>query len=816
MTDSVPLPHSDWGQASVSYDEIREFIAQRDILQSNEAQTRFDVIDRLIREVFSWPSGQVDVEVHAAGERKGYVDYLLKSGDEAIVIEAKKAGAAFPSPTRRKQLKLSGSVLSAAAIGEAIQQAQEYGDRKECRIIVVTNGLCWCAFSRQADYSEAYAHLFFPFEDIADAEALFNVLSLSQVELGSLATITHVLPRTENRLLSVVRDADARVDRNNIADFLIPALDNALYADALLQNTDALKKCFVTTEARAKFDSHLAMHLADIKSPLVTPAKRIKTGKSHGPLEKLVADGQPAAYAPPVTLIIGPVGAGKTTYLKHFEVVAGLDVLRKRKAHWVYVDMEALGRLGNPREFVYAKLLEYLGADHPDHNMDFQSLVAPAYKNEIERMSRGPLAPIRQNRELFQQKISEHITRDYDAVEPYVDRVFRHLAEKELCIIVLDNVDLYEDDILETTVFSEGLALSKRVLAHVIVSLRDTTYVKHKTDPTFDAFELRKLWLDPPPFKAVLSSRLSYSRAILKDKHVRVPLSNSMFLDIPNLADFFDIVQRSILQGHMGDHVAAFADTNIRKGLDLVTNFLTSGHIQADRAISSFLKRKTTYYFPRHEIFKGMMLGQWKHYKEGRAECLNLMDARMGSRRLSLLRLQICALLYGRAQNAETVETHIQECCQQLAALGASEGQITECISDLVKYRIVRSVRADKLGPASMLVLAPCGGYYCQHLSRTFEYAEACLLDTAIEDGDRWSELSDLTGRIERCGSIPDRMTLRVKRMECFMGYLTDVERDALPQFPTDSTLRVVDALFKDIMLDARTAEAKAHKYYRA
>jgi len=126
MQESIPALNSDWGEASVAYDEIRNFMAERDILQSNEAQTRFDVIDRLIRDVFSWPNGQINVEVHATGERKGYVDYLLKSGDEAIVIEAKKAGAAFPSPTRRKQLKLSGSVLSSGPIGKAIQQAQEY------------------------------------------------------------------------------------------------------------------------------------------------------------------------------------------------------------------------------------------------------------------------------------------------------------------------------------------------------------------------------------------------------------------------------------------------------------------------------------------------------------------------------------------------------------------------------------------------------------------------------------------------------------------------------------------------------------------
>ncbi|MGD9873846.1 MAG: hypothetical protein AB7T27_06205 [Kiritimatiellia bacterium] len=495
MTEEVRVSHADWGEASSVFDVLSSSIKGKDLSQTNEAQTRFDVIDRMIREVLSWPHGQIRVEPPTSGDRRGYIDYLLKSGDETIVVEAKKAGAAFASPTRCKKLKLSGSILGTGAIGEAIQQAQVYAKNEQANTIVVTNGLCWCIFAREDDYSKSYANILFPFEDAHDAESLFNLISLSQVERGSLQSFTNRLPRTETRLLSVVRDADARVDRNSMADYLLPALNNALYADALLQNPDALSRCFVTTEARTKFDSHLGMHLADIKSPLVAPAPRVKTGKEHGHLENIVQTAQPS-YAPPVTLIIGPVGAGKTTYLKHFEQVAGVDVLRKKHAHWVYLDFEAMGRLGNPRQLIYRSLLDYLGGVHHGHNMDYQSLIAPSYKAEIDRMLRGPLAPVKGNRELCQERISQHIQKDYDAVEPYVDKVFHHLGERELCVIVLDNVDLYEDDLLETTVFSEGLALSKRLCVHVIVSLRDTTFVRHRNDPTFDAYELRKLWLD--------------------------------------------------------------------------------------------------------------------------------------------------------------------------------------------------------------------------------------------------------------------------------------------------------------------------------
>jgi hypothetical protein len=360
----------DWGEASERFDALQTFLKGRDLLAANEAQTRFDVINRMIREVLSWRHGQIDVEESVSGSKKGFIDYTLTAGDNSILIEAKKAGAAFPSPTRRKRLKLSGSVLGAGPIYEAIVQVQEYGRVKKADVLVATNGICWCIFSRQAKYDGAYGHLLFPFDDAEDAESLFNFLSSAQVEKGSLKSITNELPRTADRLLSIVSDADARVDRNNEADFLIPALDNALYADALLDNPDALKRCFVTSEARAKFDSHLGMHLADIKSNLVLPAKRIKTGKDHGHLKQLIEASAPS-FAPPVTLIIGPVGAGKSTYLKHFSGVSGQEMIASTKAHWIYIDFEVMGRLGNPRAFIYHSLLEYLGTDHPGHIMDY-------------------------------------------------------------------------------------------------------------------------------------------------------------------------------------------------------------------------------------------------------------------------------------------------------------------------------------------------------------------------------------------------------------------------------------------------------------
>lgn len=767
----MTTPFRDWAEASERYDEIRSDLGERDLSDANEAQTRFDIIDRLIREVLGWRYGQIQVEEYNEGDsRRGYVDYLLRAGDSTVVVEAKKAGATFPSPTRKTQLKLSGALLGSGEIAQAISQADDYARDKNAQVVVVTNGMCWCFYPRECDRATAYANLLFPLEYPDQAEQLFNFFSQQQVESGSLQLITAAPPPREDRLISAFKYADGRIDRNNFADYIMPALERALYADALLTNAEQLEKCFVTTEARAKFDSTLGIYLADPKPKLVEPAKRIRTGRGRGPLEQLV-ENEGIGYAPPVTLIIGPVGAGKSTYLKHFELVAGRRVLETRQAHWIYIDFELMGKEGNPRDYLYRQLLQYLQDERPTGTIDYETTLRPAYAREIRALERGPLALLANDHEEFNRHVAALIQRDYEQVEPYVDKVLRYLASENLCVIVLDNIDLYEDDDLETRVFAEGLAISKKLLCNVLVSVRDTTFVRHRHDSVFNAYELRKFWIDPPPLKSVISSRLTYSRKILSGRSAKVQFRSGATLYVPDLSFFFDIVQRSILGGEAGDYIDAVADANIRKGLTLVRNFLTSGHIEADRALKRYLyDDDKSYTFPFHEIFKGTMLGQWRHFREDRAECVNLFDARLGARRLRLLRLHLLDDLLTLAQSEQTVEVPVRHCVDLASRMGASENQVVSSLSLLSRNGLVRNVTAEQISSDSTIVVTRSGGYYVRYLTAKFVYAEECMFDTAIEDPDIWARLADLTELIEGEKSVGARMRRRRERIEVFLG----------------------------------------------
>lgn len=47
----------DWGEVSHIFEEIHKKALQKKLNNESEAQTRFDIIDRIIKEVLQWDNG---------------------------------------------------------------------------------------------------------------------------------------------------------------------------------------------------------------------------------------------------------------------------------------------------------------------------------------------------------------------------------------------------------------------------------------------------------------------------------------------------------------------------------------------------------------------------------------------------------------------------------------------------------------------------------------------------------------------------------------------------------------------------------------
>lgn len=799
----------DWGEVSEIFDDISSKAFSKELDNTSEAQTRFDVIDRIIKEILQWQNGQISVEPHTKGVRDGYIDYLLKAGDYAIIIEAKKVGASFPTPTKRKKLKLTGSILNSGEIKTALEQAEDYAKNKSADIVMVTNGNCWCFYPMgETNKDKIYANLLFPFDSNEDAIELFNLFEVHNVENDSLKTINIendiVL---NNKLNNILPNSDYRMGRNNIADHITSAIDHAILSEALLENEEVLKNCYVSSDSRTKFDSTIQMHLSQYKPSFILPATKIRRGNSQDELSKGIKISEPNITSP-VTLLIGSVGSGKSTYLKHFELVKYKELLKKQEAHWIYIDFEKLGKDGNPRKFIYDSLNQYLLEDKKDNPTDYESVIKPAYEKEINALSKGPYALLYKNKEKFEEKIIDIIDKDYKDVEPYVEKIYKYISSIKLCVIVIDNVDLYEDEELETKVFSEAISITKKIKSNTIVSIRDSTFIKHKNNSIFNAYELKKFWINPPLFREILSKRLNYAKHMLKDKNADIELNNGAILKVDDLSLFFSIIQKSILNENNSRLIEYLSDRNPRKGITLIQNFLTSGHIQADKAISNYINGDATFIFPFHEVFKGSILGQWKYYKENRAEAYNIFDSNLGSNNLQLLRLYILKLLHNRAKIG-LQDVNIKEIVELISKIGASEYIIQNVIISLKENNLIHSNDIHTITPSYHITL--CGGYYITNLSSLIVYSETVLFDTNIFDTNIFEILCNLTIEIENQRDQVERMKLRQNRMDVFMSYLMDIENAGVNSKEIEE-LKSVEIIKNVILKEYATTLGKIQK----
>ncbi len=661
---------------------------------------------------------------------------------------------------------------------------------------MVTNGNCWCFYPMgEIDKNKIYANLLFPFESNEDANELFNLFEVHNVENDSLKAI------------NIESDIILNNKLNNIADHIMSAIDHAILSEALLEDDEVLKNCYVSSDSRTKFDSTIQMHLSQYRPSFILPATKIRRDKSHDELSKGIKISQPNVTSP-VTLLIGSVGSGKSTYLKHFELVKYKEQLKKQEAHWIYIDFEKLGKDGNPRKFIYDCLNQYLLEDNVDNPTDYESVVKPAYEKEIAALSKGPYALLYKNKEKFEEKIIEIIDKDFKEVEPYVEKIFKYISSIKLCVIVIDNVDLYEDEDLETKVFSEAISITKKIKSNTIVSIRDTTFIKHKNNSIFNAYELKKFWINPPLFREILSKRLNYAKHMLKDKEADIELNNGAILKVDDLSLFFSIIQKSVLNENNSKLIEYLSDRNPRKGITLIQNFLTSGHIQADKAISNYINGEANFIFPFHEVFKGSILGQWKYYKETRAEAFNIFDSSLGSNRNQLLRLYILKLLYNRAKIG-LQDVNIKEIIDTISKIGVSEDIITNVINSLKENNLIHSNDIHTTMPNYHITL--CGGYYVTNLSSLIVYSETVLYDTNIFDTNIFESLCNLTNEIENHRDQVEKMKLRQARMDLFMTYLTEVENFSLSNTGLDE-LKYINVIKDKISKEYEVAVDKIQK----
>lgn len=427
---------------------------------ANEADTRLKIINEVVFNILGWGHEDVRTEQRTTEDGKTQItDYLFEISQTLFVIEAKRIGSDFQNVSGKRRFILSNANLT-GEMGRAVKQAREFCQSRHIPFAIVTNGNTWIVFpSLRTDgvlFSASSAIIFETLEEalVSDRQYFLSLLSRNAVVQGSLdqALLGTIDNQIESRRLNGFFESGT--PRPNKDDNIFPIVESefvlALSPDITETDIALLRDSYVTTPSRTRFDSRIQMHIK--KRENVSPKSPIRPMKKGdaGRVVDLIK-GAASASRPIAVLVLGSVGAGKSTFLKYVRWISAADYFFPRTdvpyPHWLELDFKDFSKSQNPRTFILDKLFRLI-QDEPFLS-DYNRCIKHAFKSELDALLRGPLNLFQGDPDEEKRQISAYLLEQFKKVEPYVLTILKYAATKTSIFLVIDNVDQIEDQNLQ-------------------------------------------------------------------------------------------------------------------------------------------------------------------------------------------------------------------------------------------------------------------------------------------------------------------------------------------------------------------------------
>lgn len=757
--------------------------------QANEAETRLKLIDTIFFQVLGWSQDDVQVEERVSqDDDQAYADYIFRTGRTAFVVEAKKVGETFSIVPNVRRTNLRGKIME-GKLGEAIKQARSYAVHQSIPFAVVTNGSQWVIFPGhrvdQVPLQKSSA-VVFPSLDVVLGDGFdefCDLLNRENVINGSLEN--DLLGRIEDqysqrRLNQYYTRPFHKLNRQSLFSLIEDSVTTAFTEDAILADQELLEKCYVSTPERAKFDSRINMHIAKrqpvVEKTVARPMREKKSGKKSrkksGNVSEIV-DKASSRSRPLAILVLGSVGAGKTTFIHYSRYVSAADKFEVRGdkpyPHWIYVDCRQLPADESPTDFIFAKILEYMQSDN--FLSDWHRCIRPAYKNKIDSLLRGPMFLVSQNEEESNKRIADMIMAEYESVQPYVERVINYVSSKVPVFLVIDNIDQFESEKFQSQMFSDTMAVAQRNNLNLMLAIREKTYVKNRNAPIFDAFDFDPIYIDPPVVSSVLSKRFFVARELLKGESSDFISESGMKFYIEDLSIIIDLVQSSVLGTEVGNLIDVLATSDIRLALRMTREFLQYGYSATGRALETY-QRTGKYMMPKHEALRAIMLGNRAIYSEEYSVIGNPFDARLSQTKAQMLRLYVLVGCVNQGAKGAVQSISAEEIANILDSVGFGEKVCLDVLRDLCKVRFLQTSGQTDVSLDVDFIPTRLGGYIVRDLIGNMMFLENVMMDTFIADEDVWSNLRELTDQIYGERDILQRLNIRKDRAQVFFNYV--------------------------------------------
>jgi len=460
-------------------------------------------------------------------------------------------------------------------------------------------------------------------------------------------------------------------------------------------------------------------------------------------------------------LLIGDVGVGKTTFIRHLIHVEARDVFDD--ALTLYIDFGSKAALAEHlRQFVLEEIGRQLLDDH-SVDIESRSFVLGVYHKNLERFRSGIYGSLRESDPTrYQEKELEYLESYMKARDQHLRASLEHLskARRKQVIVFLDNAD-QRTDAIQQDVFLMAQEMAESWPATVFLTLRPETFHRSLRGGALSAYHPKAFTISQPRIDKVVERRLAFGLRLANGEIAIQGLPTNVHGKFPRLEAIIRAFQESLVgNGDLNEAIDNMSGGNVRRALDFVKEFFGSGHVHTQKIVDVY-QRTGQYFVPVHEFLRAVIYGDGEHYDPTRSPVTNLFDPATSDGRTHFLTPIILGSLVGLARSTKTGFVEIHTLYAATQALGYTPSQIDIGLSRAYYGGLIETAgrREPRSSPGALeaVRLSNLGAYHLQRLVQRFVYVDAIVVDTPIlikSARERIANVSEITDRLSRAGEL--------------------------------------------------------------
>lgn len=715
-----------------------------------------------------------------ASAKRYHPDYVAVIGGlPVLIVEAKTPSESLEDAQREARLY-------------AVELNAKYPtDINPCRFCVVSNGLstevrAWdselCIAAFQLGHADPSSPAFTEF---------LTAVSYDHLRVIAEDILKKLRPPRFFRAVKMVGGTslqDDQVPYNEFGRILSTEFQHLFNPANYEDRSKIVKNAYVRTSRRERYVDEIDRIIRVASHPSIQAAELAHDDQIVHLLSR------PSTLKNKILLLVGDVGAGKSTFVDYLEQIALPEEIRATTA-WVRIDLnDAPVNKDEIYSWCRKHLISGIRATSPDLDTVGLDGLRKLYRKDIEDFDKGIGGLFPKDSSQYNERLADKLTELQRDEIKTIQSLERYLCtgRGRLLIVALDNCDKRDRE-EQLLMFEVAKWIQGEIRCLVILPIRHATFEHHRNEPPLDT--ALKDWvyrIEPPPFQKVLRERLNLilSEARSHPKSLYYYM-NGKRVEFPaeKLERFLHVMMGALFEHkHYGRKIIiGLAGWNLRKAFELFLDFCRSGYI-SEQDIFTSQATGNQLSLPQGVVARVLLRTNHRYYDGNRSFVRNIFQCEPTDPLPDhFVRYRILSWLKNRKREEGPAGYRgyhpISQLISELVTLGRDEALIRRECRYLIKAGCIlpEHLKGSILTDDDLITITPAG-YVHLELACDFHYLAACAEDVWLADEPLAVQIHGRIIQEPRYRSF--RWPVILQSAADFVGYLKKV----FSENPVDTT----------------------------